>query len=202
MPPVGAQRRVAQRGELGEAARADRVGDAAGDADEDQQVARAAVAVDQRRGSPWVITSTTPKQRDAPSRRASCCVGSWRVVSQSGERDQQRGGGDDQRRVLRAGVLERDVGEEVEAGEAERAEDEQLEAAAVGAQRLAALERGEQAEEDRGRDAVADRRQVEGVDVRDRGGGDREHRAPGERGGEGGEEVRKFDDFRTLDPDR
>ncbi len=40
-----AQRRVAQRREVAEAARADRVGDEAGDAGEDQQVARAAVAV-------------------------------------------------------------------------------------------------------------------------------------------------------------
>ena len=88
------------------------------------------------------------------------------------------------RRVLGLGVLEGEVAEEVEAGEADRPEGEEREEAALEAQRPAALDEPQDREEAERRDAVAQRGEVDGVDAAQDVRGDREHRAPREGRGE------------------
>ncbi len=193
------ERRVAQRGEVREAAGAQRVGDPAEDAGQRHELPGAGVAAEPAR------VAVADHQHDAEEgERDEGQLGAARAAL--AERPEHEHGddgrrGDDQRRVLRPGVLERDVGEQVEAGEAERPEQPQLQPAALGPQRAGALERGEEHQEDRRRDEVADRRHLERVDLVQRGRGDGEHRAPGEGGGEGGEVAghrsRRFDVDRT-----
>jgi hypothetical protein len=87
-------------------------------------------------------------------------------------------------------VLEPREGEQVEAGDARGAEQEQLQAAAFEPQRAPALEGPQQREKAESREELAQRRQMERVDVLDRGVGDREHGAPAEGRDEAGEEFR------------
>ena len=88
--------------------------------------------------------------------------------------------------ALRPRVGEPGVGEQVEAGEAERPEPEELAAAAGEPQRVAPLDGGEDREQERAGERVADRRQRERVDPVERRLADDELAAPRD-GGERGE---------------
>ena len=74
------------------------------------------------------------------------------------------------------------VREEVEAGEAERAEAEEPQAAALEPEGLTPLPPGEHREQQRGRDGIANRRQGERVDPVQRGRPDDELASPCETG--------------------
>ena len=98
------------------------------------------------------------------------------------ERGQQRSQRRDQRRVLRFGVREALVDEEVEAGETDRTERQQSDAAAVEAKCIPPLEHGQQPEEHERGNRITDRCQMKRVDAAERRLAEDELASPDKRG--------------------
>ena len=107
------------------------------------------------------------------------------------ERREERPQRDDERGGLRPRVREPRVGEEVEAGEAERAEPEEPPASPVETEGAGAFDHGEHHEPQRRRERVPDRRQGEGVHALERRLAHDELAAPHDRGRRGEEHSQR-----------
>ena len=161
--------------------RAEAVQHEAEDAREDERLAPPDRAVHDRGGMTGADDERDAEEGDPEQDEGRTCRADPGPPPED-ERREERPQRDDERGGLRPRMREPRVGEQVEAGEAERAEPEEPPASPLETERAGAFDHGEHHEPQRRRDRVPDRRQGEGVHALERRLAHDELAAPHDRG--------------------